>query len=363
MLSHELRTPLNAMVSWLGALKRQIDAPEQVAHAVASLERSVWQQARLVRDLLDVSRIVAGKLDLEIEPVDVGEIVRLSVDEQRPAAERKGIVLTSNEVGGPSRVQGDPARLGQAVRNLLDNAVKFTPKDGRIDVTIERLRQEVRITVRDTGEGIAAEFLPHVFDRFRQFDNSTTRHHGGLGLGLAIAKHLAERHGGNIEAASPGRDQGATFVLSLPLAGEPGVLESPLPPGPDRPQASLDVSVLLVDDDADTCEGMAVVLRQSGALVRIARSVSEALEIDGTQRLDVLVSDISMPGSDGYTLIGKIRERDLERGTRTFAIAMTGMAGLDDRERALAAGFDAHLAKPIEPTVLITTLRKLMGAG
>ena len=273
VLSHELRTPLNAMVSWLAALKRQIDAPEQVARAAASLERSVWQQARLVRDLLDVSRIVAGKLDLEIEPVDVGEIVRLSVDEQRPAAERKGIVLTSNEIGGPCRVQGDPARLGQAVGNLLSNAVKFTPKDGRIDVTIERLRQEVRITVSDTGEGIAAEFLPHVFDRFRQSDNSTTRHHGGLGLGLAIAKHLAERHGGSIEAASPGRGQGATFVLSLPLAGEPGVLEAPLPPGLDRPQASLDVSVLLVDDDADTCEGMAVVLRQSGALVRIARSV------------------------------------------------------------------------------------------
>src|SRR5262249_54054222 len=227
VLSHELRTPLNAMVSWLGVLKRRAGTSEQIGHAVATLERNVWQQSRLINDLLDVSRIISGKFDLNIEGVDMVEVVRSCVHEIRPDAESKGIALSANEIGCPCIVRGDAARLGQMVGNLLSNAIKFTPRGGHIEVTTERSEQHVTITVADTGEGIAAEFLPYVFDRFRQADDSTTRRHGGLGLGLAIARHLVERLGGTIAARSPGRDQGATIVVSLPLDPEPGTAEAP----------------------------------------------------------------------------------------------------------------------------------------
>src|SRR5262245_40614426 len=252
VLSHELRTPLNAMVSWLGVLKRRAGSSEQIRHAVATLERNVWQQSRLINDLLDVSRIISGKLELDIERVDMVEVVRSCVQEMRPDAQSKGIALSANEIGCPCIVRGDAARLGQMVGNLVSNAIKFTPRGGRIEITTERTEQQVTIKVADTGEGIAAEFLPYVFDRFRQADNSTTRRHGGLGLGLAIARHLVERLGGTIEAGSAGRNQGATFVISLPLDSESGTLDAPkrLAPDPDMQHGDpLDLSVLLVDDD------------------------------------------------------------------------------------------------------------------
>jgi CheY-like chemotaxis protein/anti-sigma regulatory factor (Ser/Thr protein kinase) len=289
----------------------------------------------------------------------MAELVRASVEEALPSAERKRVELALRETDGPIVVRGDAARLSQAVGNLLSNAVKFTPSGGRVDVTTERTQGQVTITVSDTGEGISSEFLPHVFERFRQADDSTTRHHGGLGLGLTIARHLAERHGGTLEGTSPGRGQGATFLLSLPLVADGGTLEQPIRPAQDE-LTPLDVSVILVDDDADTGEAIAVVLREHGAQVRIARSVDEALAIDTATHNDVVVSDISMPGSDGYALIRKVRDRDADRGSHTVAIAMTGLAGRYDRDKALAAGFDEHVAKPIEPVALVATIRELV---
>src|SRR5262245_23846048 len=364
VLSHELRTPLNAMVSWLGVLKRRGGTSEQIGHAVATLERNVWQQSRLINDLLDVSRIISGKLDLDIERVDMVEVVRSCVQEMRPDAESKGIALSANEIGCPCIVRGDAARLSQMIGNVLSNAIKFTPRGGRIEITTERTEQQVTIKVADTGEGIAAEFLPYVFDRFRQADNSTTRRHGGLGLGLAIARHLVERLGGTIEAGSAGSTQGATFVISLPRE-ESGTVDAPkrLAAAPDLQQGEpLDLSVLLVDDDADTCEAMSVMLGESGAEVSIARSVSEALEIVAAAPVGVVISDISMPLRDGYALVQRIRQLDTERGARTIAIAMTGMAGQGNRAKALAAGFDEHLAKPVDPRTLIAMIRSLIQA-
>jgi CheY-like chemotaxis protein/anti-sigma regulatory factor (Ser/Thr protein kinase) len=258
-------------------------------------------------------------------------------------------------------VRGDASRLRQTVENLLSNALKFTPAGGRIDVTTVRDEHIVTITVADSGEGIDADFLPHVFDRFSQADNSSTRRHGGLGLGLAITRHLVERHVGTIEARSAGRGKGSTFIVRLPLDTKDATARPVRGRAPDSGR-DLDLSVMLVDDDADTCEGLAIALGETGAQVRIARSAAEALAIDAVTPVSVVISDISMPGSDGYSLIRAIRQRDAERGTRTVAIAMTGLAGREDRDKAVDAGFDEHVAKPIEPSALIAKLRALLAA-
>ncbi len=362
ILSHELRSPLNTMLSWLEVLKRESATTEQRRRAVETLERNVWQQAHLVRDLLDVSRIISGKLAIASDLVDIAEIGRTCIQALRPAAERKGVALDSTEVDRPCVVRGDAARLEQVMENLVSNAIKFTPAGGRIDVVVERDHRQVTITVADTGVGIAPEFLPYVFDRFRQADSTTTRHYGGLGLGLALARHLVERHGGTITAQSPGSDRGSTLSVRLPLHVEDRVDDATEPPPPDGRSPELgDLSILLVDDDPDTCAGVALALQGRGARVWTAASVHQAMSIERLARPRVVISDISMPDQDGYVLIQQMRARDAERGTRTITIAMTGLAGSEDRARALAAGFDDHVAKPVDPRALIAALGRLLG--
>jgi CheY-like chemotaxis protein len=364
LLSHELRSPLNAMSLWLQVLKTESASPEQVSQAVETLERSVWQQEQLIGDLLDVSRIVSGKLEVDLEHVDVAETVGACVSALQPTAEGKRVALRSDGIDGPSFVLGDGARLNQVVSNLVNNAIKFTPEGGRVEVRARRDGTNVRITVADTGQGITPDFLPHVFERFRQADSTTTRRHGGLGLGLAIARHLVEQHGGTIEVESPGEGKGSTFTVSLPLVpgARPAQAKPPARRDEEVPRGD-DFSVLVVDDDVATCEALALAFKQRGAQVWIAHSVREALHVYDAASPDVVISDISMPEEDGYTLVRQIRERDAKRGISTVAVAMTGFAGRENRAKALAAGFEEHVAKPVDSNALIDTVRRLVRAA
>ncbi len=361
LLSHELRSPLNAMTLWLRVLRGESVTKEQTAHAVDALERSVAQQVRLIGDLLDVSRIISGKLELEVEHLDVVAAVAASVEGLRGAAESKGIELRLDSVDGPCVALADDTRLDQAVRNLGDNAIKFTPKGGRVTIRVTRDGSEVKVAVVDTGQGIAPDFLPYVFDRFRQADSTTTRRHGGLGLGLAIARHVVERQGGTIRAESAGVGRGSTFTISLPLTPVPHPRAgSGSAPVPRRVPELEQISVLVVDDDADTCNALALAFEQRGLPLWVARSVRDALVIYEAAKPRVVISDISMPGEDGYALMRQIRARDGERGTTTLGIALTGFAGVEHRQKALAAGFVEHIAKPVKPEVLLDTIRSLV---
>jgi signal transduction histidine kinase/ActR/RegA family two-component response regulator len=361
MVSHELRTPLTAMLGWTRMLRAgQLDAKGS-AHALEVIERNLRQQTQILTDLLDVSRIVSGKLTLDPQPVELAPIVEMAVDVIRPAAEAKRLTLTTALDALACTVSGDVTRLQQIFWNLISNAVKFTSPGGRIDVRLEQSDEHARVSIVDTGRGIAAEFLPHLFERFQQAETGFTRHHGGLGLGLAIVRHLVELHGGRVQASSPGEGRGATFVVELPLAISLQASAMSL----DRPEHRNgdprlhNVRVLIVDDHEDTVEFLSTALIEYGAEVKVATSVPEALDVLAQLRPHVLVSDLSMPGEDGFSLMQRIRARQTDSWWLT-AIALTAHARAQDRERALAAGFQMYLAKPIEPARLGYVIEALM---
>ena len=364
MLSHELRSPLGAIRMWASLLRSgKLDA-ERTARAIEAIERSAITQGQLVEDLLDVSRITAGKLVLDARPIDLAAVAEAAVDAVRTDAEAKQVRLEQVFELGEGRIQGDPARLQQVVWNLLANAVKFSPRGGRVLLRLARADGQAIISVRDEGEGIAAEFLPHIFEPFRQADGTSTRAYGGLGLGLAIVHDVVELHRGTIEVESKGKGQGATFTVRLPLVGARseaarGVARQPALSGEEfRPSPSLQgVRVLVVDDDAGARESVTAVLEQSGASVRAVESAAEAVETLEREPPDVLLSDIAMPGLDGYALLGQARAR--LQGAQLPAAALTAYAGATDRTRALAAGFQAHLAKPVDPAELVAVVAQL----
>ncbi len=366
-LGHELRSPLNAILGWVQMLRGGRLNPAAQVNALEVVERNARAQNRLIEDLLDVSRIITGKLRLDIQPVELTAVITAALDTVRPAAEAKNIDLAIVLDPKAATVSGDPNRLQQVVWNLLSNAVKFTPKGGRVQVELSRVGSQVEIIVTDSGAGIASAVLPHVFERFRQADSSTTRIHGGLGLGLAIVRQLTESHGGSVRVDSPGLGLGATFTVRLPVravrhseeeeAGvHPGVT-SKLPDADDLPRLD-GVRVLVVDDEADNREMVKAVLEVCGAEVATAASAGEALALLGRVPFDVLVSDIGMPEEDGYSLIRQVRLLGTS-AAQTPAAALTAYARPEDRTRALLAGFQQHLSKPVEPSELTAVVASL----
>lgn len=361
LVSHELRTPLNSIVGWVDIL---LANPEQddahIARALEVIKRNAALQARIIEDILDVSRIVAGKLQLDVRPVELPAIIQAAIAAVQLTADDKNVQLRQVLDQSTDPVPGDPYRLQQIVWNLLSNAIKFTPDGGEVEIRLEQTGSNARVTVSDTGEGILSEFLPRIFDRFSQADTSATRAYGGLGLGLAIVRHLGELHGGTVEAYSAGEKQGALFTVTLPC--EPareesraslGVSETDRDRRNDAAAPLAGLRVLIVDDDSDSREVLAALLSLRKAEVRSAGSVREALEALTGWKPDVLVSDIGMPGEDGYDLIREVRSRGAEDGGQTPAIALTGYAAVQDGERALSAGYQAHVAKPVEPKHLV----------
>lgn len=364
-VSHELRTPLNAILGWARVLQQGLDGAA-TARAVDTIVRNSIAQAHIIDDLLDVSRIVAGKLRLDVDFVDVNKVLMAALDVVRPAAEAKQVRLQPVLNPDAGIIKGDAARLQQVFWNLLTNAIKFTPRGGRVHVTLRRASSNVEIEVADDGAGIDPEFLPHIFDRFTQQDSSKSRLIGGLGLGLAIVKHLVELHGGVVSADSQGPGQGAMFLVKIPVA--------PVRVTPDRgahdfaqredvnyPPELQGLRVLIVDDEADARELVQAVLRQGGAQVEEASSVERALETVRRFRPEVIVSDIGMPGEDGYDLIRRLRALSREEGGRTPAVALTAYARPEDRRKALMSGFQNHAAKPIEPQELVMVVAHLAG--
>jgi signal transduction histidine kinase/CheY-like chemotaxis protein len=356
-LSHELRTPLNTVLGWLAMLRTGSLREEQRGHALAVIERNAKLQAQLIEDLLDVSRIVMGKVQLVLLPVAMPPIVLTVLESIRPTAEAKGVTLDLPLPSKTPSILGDSSRVQQIVSNLLSNAVKFTPAGGHVSVELTENDRDVFLAVRDTGAGIPPEFLPHVFERFRQADSSTTRAHGGVGLGLAIVRDLVELHGGSIEARSDGLDRGATFIVRFPkvpastdaVSGTVDIAVSPLFNG---------VRVLVVDDDAETRELLSHALTVTGALVTTAKSAREAFDQLKTDGADVLVSDIGMPEEDGYSLIRRVRLLPGGRG-RIPAIALTAYAQPAHRVQAMEAGYQMHFAKPVELAALQAALATL----
>jgi signal transduction histidine kinase/CheY-like chemotaxis protein len=365
-LSHELRTPLTPILGWVNVLGLVGPRDEQTRHGLEVIERNAKLQARMIDDLLEMSRIVSGKLRLDVQPVLLDEVVGAAVSTVRQAADQREIRLSTELEAGIGRVQGDAGRLQQVVWNLLSNAIKFTPTKGRVVVSLSRRGAQAEIVVRDTGQGIDADLLPHVFERFRQGDSSTTRQHGGLGLGLAIARQLIEMHGGTIRAASDGPGLGSTFTVTLPLHAAdiaPSIpVAVPAPAAASAASRTLQaLAILVVDDDTDVRELLKKVLETGGAEVELAASAEEALAAFDERPWQLLISDIGMPRVDGYELIRRIREREALRGGSIPAIALTAFARSEDRLRALAAGYQLHLAKPIEPEALLAAATRLAG--
>jgi signal transduction histidine kinase/ActR/RegA family two-component response regulator len=366
VLSHELRAPLNAIVLWTEVLRAgQLDR-ETSARALETIERNTRLQAQLVDDLLDVSRVVSGKLRLNSHTVDLEPIITAAVASASAAIAAKSLRLEVTAAPGLF-VLGDPGRLQQIVANLLSNAVKFTPKGGRIDVRLARMNAQAQIRVSDSGKGIPAAFLPHVFEYFRQADSTTTREHGGLGLGLAIVRRLVELHGGVVRAESEGEGRGATFTVELPVltllpTERRTPTRAPAEEGHTHAGRVLaGLQVLLVEDDLDSRDALRVLLeRRCGATVTAVSSVADALEALGRRRPDVLISDIGMPGEDGFALIRKLRALESETDEGIPAVALTGYATMRDRERVLVAGYQAHLAKPVDPEELARTLEEVL---
>ena len=362
-ISHELRTPLNAILGWAKMLHSRNFDPQTTARALEVIERNAVAQAKLVEELLDISRIIRGQLALDIRPVDLKKIVSAAIDTITPAADAKGIDIICILDPAASSLSGDPDRLQQVVWNLLSNALKFTPIGGRVKIELNRTDSDIQLRVSDTGSGIAAEFLPYMFDRFRQADSSTTRSHGGLGLGLAIVRHLVELHGGTVSAESAGEGKGATFTVLLPLhKDERGRMKdklvSPSSLNPDTVSFRLyGLQVLVVDDEPDSRDLIVTVMQQEGAKVISVASVKEALAALERQFPDVLISDISMPEADGYALISHLRSQ----GGQLPAIALTAYARDEDQQQAIAAGFQRHLSKPIDPEELVIVVANLTG--
>jgi signal transduction histidine kinase/ActR/RegA family two-component response regulator len=361
VISHELRTPLNAILGWASLLRRPHRTGDQLDKGLEVIERNTRLQVQLISDLLDVSRIISGKLHLDLRPVHLPAVVEAALDVVRGAAAAKGIELGEAIAPLDGVVSGDPARLQQIVLNLLSNAVKFTPRGGRVEVSLLCREGAVELAVRDSGAGISAEFLPHVFDRFRQADASTTRQHGGLGLGLAIVAHLVDLHGGAVRADSEGPGRGSTFTVTFPDAAD-DLITVAAPPFSGQATRLRGVRVLVVDDELDARELAQRLLEDHEATVEVAASAEQALALLRGRAPDVLVSDIGMPGVDGYDLIRRVRQGENGAGALP-AIALTAFARAEDRARALAAGYQAHLAKPIEPTELVAAVARLSGEG
>lgn len=366
-VSHELRTPLNAMLGWVTLIRNGKVDEESTARALATIERNARMQQKLIDDLLDVSSIITGKLRLDVTALDLVAVIEAAVEAVRPAAEAKGVQLQMELEQTARLVQGDANRLQQVIWNLLANAVKFTSAGGGVQISLRYRAAGVEIAVRDTGSGIAPKFLPYVFDRFRQADGSTTKRYGGLGLGLAIVRHLVEMHGGAVAAASDGEGRGATFTVTLPLT-TPNTLSRELEAMRAGDQAAVlansalklaGLRILVVDDQADTRDLLAAILTSGEAEVQTAAGVPEALKIVAAWPPEIVISDIAMPDGDGYELIRRLRQ---QAGTRKIpAIALTANATTEARIRALAAGFQLHLPKPVEPDELIVSVASLTG--
>lgn len=361
-ISHELRTPLSAILGWARMLRLGQLSKENETKALDTIERNARAQAQLVDDLLDVSRIITGKLRMDVRPADPNSFIDAAVEAVRPAAEAKGVRVQKVIDTGPVSIPGDPVRLQQIVWNLLSNAIKFTPRGGRVQIRSERVNSHLEIVVSDTGQGIAPDFLPHVFDRFRQADQKTSRLHGGMGLGLAIVRHLVELHGGTVSATSEGEGHGATFTVTLPITPVYQVDSSgsrvhpaarDLLPANDIADRLDGLRVLVVDDEADTRELLRQGLEYCGATVKVVGSAGEAVDALITFVPDVLISDIGMPGTDGYDLIRHIRALPANKVRRIPAIALTAYTRVEDRLSALRAGYDMHVPKPVELAELV----------
>ncbi len=369
-LSHELRTPLSAILGWSHLVRSgKLDEP-QLSRAIETIERNARSQSQLIDDLLDVSRIITGKLQIEPSPIDLCTVIEAAVDSVRPAFETKRISVEIARQAEACLVSGDANRLQQIFWNLLSNAIKFTPEEGRIDVEVKRVDSRAQVSVKDSGSGITPEFLPYIFDRFRQADGSTTRVHGGLGLGLSIVKHLVQLHNGTVQVASDGKDKGATFTVTMPLTAQAAAKavagttkaepdDNGLPAGFAKILEGL--RILVVDDEADARDLVNAILTRCGSEVRCCESVDEALKTFRSWKPDILVSDIGMPNEDGYDLIKKLRKLRLKLAKEIPAVALTAYATEDDRKRTLAAGFQMHITKPIEPKMLVRLIAVAVG--
>jgi signal transduction histidine kinase/DNA-binding response OmpR family regulator len=369
-LSHELRTPLTAILGWSHLVRTGKLNEPQLTRAVETIERNARSQSQLIDDLLDVSRIITGKLQIEPRHVDLCSVIESAIDAVRPSFEAKDILFETAMQANECLVSGDDNRLQQIFWNLFSNAVKFTPEGGRVRVEVKGKKQRVRVAVSDSGIGISPEFLPYIFDRFRQADGSTTRVHGGLGLGLSIVKHLVQLHGGAVEVQSQGEGKGSTFIITLPL-----VSTAPAP-APEKAAASeaegngvspgflkvlKGLRILVVDDEADSRDLVSAILTRCGSLVNCCESAAEGMEAFKNWKPDLLVSDIGMPEEDGYSLITKLRKLRSKRAREMPAVALTAYATKEDKARTLSSGFQMHVAKPIEPQALIISIAKAMG--
>ena len=366
VVSHELRSPLNAITGWASLLlMRQLD--DRTKHAIETILRNAQTQTQLVADLLDVSRIVTGQLRLKVRSFQLIPVIEAAIEVVRPASEAKSIRIETILDPSAGPIAGDPDRMQQIFWNLLSNAVKFTPKGGRIQVRLQRINSHVEVVVSDTGRGVDPKLLPFIFERFRQGDSSTTREHGGLGLGLAIVRHLVELHGGVVNAYSDGAGKGAEFIVQLPTlvsarTSQPGEERVHPSAGGNLPggvPALAGVRVLVVDDERDAREIISVILGEAGAEIATASSTREALDLVERWKPDVLISDIGMPGESGYDLIRKVRALPAGKGGQTPAIALTAYARVEDRLKILSAGFQMHVPKPIEPIELATVVASL----
>jgi signal transduction histidine kinase/CheY-like chemotaxis protein len=367
-VSHELRTPLTSINGWALMLRAgRLDAA-QATRALETIVRSAKSQNQLINDLLDVSRIIAGKMRLDVAPLKLGSVIEAAVETVRLAAEAKGIRLNVLLDPASETVSGDAGRLQQVVWNMLSNAVKFAPKGGLVEVRLERADSHVEIIVSDNGQGIRPEFLPYVFERFRQEEGGASRQQGGLGLGLAIVRHIVELHGGTVRATSEGLGKGATFTVALPIVRARAMSPDGLRDAAvirnlarDNPPSLAGVRALFVDDEADARELVTIMLAQGGAEVRTAVSATEALATCDEWRPDVLISDIGMPGEDGYMLMKKLRARESERGGHIPAIALTAYGRREDHRRALSAGYEFYIPKPVDPAELLAVVASLIG--
>ena len=363
-LSHELRTPLNAILGWIGVLKQQQQSPETLAKAIDVIDRNSRRQSQMVDDLLDVSRIMSGKLRLDVQRLDVASAIEEAVASAQPAADAKGVRLVK-VLGSAAIIQGDSGRLQQVVWNLVSNAIKFTPRGGLVQVTLRKVNSHIHIQVSDSGQGIRADLMPHVFQRFRQGDASATRHHGGLGLGLAIVKNLVEMHGGSVEAASEGEGLGSVFTVRLPLAL---AAARPEPIG-DTQESSpvtsddllIGLQVLVLDDEADARDVVERLLEDAGAQVRTVGTAADAMALLEQGFVpDIILSDIGMPDQDGYDFMRQVRGLAGDVA-EVPAAALTALARVEDRKRALMAGYQTHLAKPVDPSELVAMVASLTG--
>ena len=367
-LSHELRTPLNAIVGWAQILRTRPADRDQLAKGLETIERNARVQAQLIEDLLDMSRITSGKLRLDSQRLHPASVVENAVETARTAADAKGIRIEQFLDPSAGPISGDPGRLQQVMSNLLSNAIKFTPRGGKVQVLLQRVNSHVELSVADTGCGVKPEFMPHLFERFRQGQNTTTRNHSGLGLGLSIVKSLVELHGGTVAAMSQGENTGTTVTVHLPLTvvyqpEDARAHPTSFPPEPtDFVSMELaGLTVLVVDDQPDARELILRVLEDCSARVITAASADEAVPLVEASRPDVLITDIGMPGADGYELLRRVRELGPARGGRVPAIALTAFARSEDRTRALRAGFMVHVAKPVDPSELVATVAAVSG--